>query len=93
VKGGYLLVHHTHCDGDSDQATVGSHVCTMRMPTFERFAEEAMSVFKNGSITMVERYDFYFLIFHRYALALMIFLCYILSELWALPTMKKCTLM
>ena len=60
MKGGYLLVHHTHCDGDSDQATVGSHVCTMRMPTFERFAEEAMSVFKNGSITMVERYDFNF---------------------------------
>jgi hypothetical protein len=55
VKAGYLLVHHTHCDGDSDQGTVASHVCTMRMPTFERFVEEAMAAFKNGSVTKVER--------------------------------------
>ena len=56
VKVGYLLVSHTHCDGDADIGVTATHLCTQSLQTFERFAEEAQRAWKDGSRTIVKRY-------------------------------------
>ena len=55
VKVAYLLVSHTHCDGDGDQGTTARHLCMQELQTFEVFSKECLNAWKGGSTTIVEK--------------------------------------